>query len=276
MSVVPSADLVVSDTANGGGATITKENPIVAWNSVVTISNIAATSADPDFPVTNLANGSTNSKWLATSTAIQFLTLTYTGTIDHVAIARHNFFAAGSTVSLELDVGAGFVQKIAPAIPPDDGPLIYRFNPTAIVGARLKLAAGSVPVFASVMYSGVLLTLQRRIYVGHTPMSMGRVVDVVNGRSESGEYLGRIVLREYRQTSVALQNLTPAWYRTFMDPFVQAACRDTPFFFAWRPLTYPLETGYGAFSGTAAPRNQKNNGMMQIDFQMSGIGNNSA
>lgn len=447
MSVVVSPSLVVSEPNNGGGGLITNENPIIAWNNIVTTTNLVADTEDPLYPATNLANNATNYKWQALNTAAQYLTLT-TGNAnqnDHMAIARHNwsskaipvsvegsqeglvqnlaifsedvsnaaytkegvtitpntaqapdgattmdtiaaasgnrrvyqtittvngtaythtwtlkkkvgstvqllainlanagatfnfdtglFSAIGSAITatsvvevivpgseyrvsmswvaigtsigpgvgffnvgdevyawgLQLNVGgvAGYVPTGAtpvtaypfkiltpPVILPNDGPAIFRYNPAAYSVLRLKLGVGTAPASAAVAYSGKLLVLQRRIYGGHTPFPMGRVVQVTNGRSEKGEYLGRIVMSEYKTTSITQQNLTAAWYRTYMDPFVEAASRDTPFFFAWRPATYPNEVGYGALTGeTPRPRNlDRKRGMMSIDLQVAGIG----
>ena len=112
--------------------------------------------------------------------------------------------------------------------------------------------------------------LQRRIYVGHTPIPYGRESRVTTGVSESGNFLGRIVLGESLETSVDLQNMTPAWYRAEMDPFI-AASKEAPFFFAWRPDSYPRETGYAWMTNNPKPSNQRSNGMMQISLSMGGI-----
>lgn len=61
--------------------------------------------------------------------------------------------------------------------------------------------------------------------------------------SESGNFLGRIVVGQSLETALSLQNITPSWYRSNMEPFVTAA-REAPFFFAWRPGSYPRELGY--------------------------------
>jgi hypothetical protein len=153
---------------------------------------------------------------------------------------------------------------------PDDGPTIFRFDPTSLSEVRLRLRPGNdVPTIA-VAYTGRLLILQRRLYVGHTPIKYGRTVKVTNGRSESGNFLGRIVLGEQVGTSVALKNLTPGWYRSYLDPFVIAA-KESPFFFAWRPGSYPYEVGYAWLTGDPQPTNQLSNGMMSVNLQMSGV-----
>jgi hypothetical protein len=102
---------------------------------------------------------------------------------------------------------------------PNDGPALFRFAPQGVANLRVRLQPGAAAPTAAVIYAGKLLVLQRRIYVGHIPINYGRVTKVVNGRSESGAFLGRIVLGEMTQTKVDLQNLLPLWYRANMEPF---------------------------------------------------------
>ena len=65
-------------------------------------------------------------------------------------------------------------------------------------------------------------------------------------------------------------HLTPSWYRTNMVPFVEAG-RETPFFFAWRPSSYPLEVGYAWLLNDPQMSNQLPNGMVQVELAMGGI-----
>jgi hypothetical protein len=99
---------------------------------------------------------------------------------------------------------------------------------------------------------------------------MGRTTRIVNGRSESGDYLGRIVLSDALATQVDLQNMTPAWFRDNMLPFLEAAV-SVPFFFAWRFNTYPGEVGYVWLTDDPKPVNQRPNGMMQVQLSMEGV-----
>jgi hypothetical protein len=127
-----------------------------------------------------------------------------------------------------------------------------------------------VTPYLAVLYAGELLLLQRRIYVGHTPIKFGRRLNLANHRSIDGNFLGRIVLSEKTETSIALKNLTSTWYRNYMEPFLLAA-QEIPFFFAWRPGTYPTEVGYVWLTGDPVPVNQLSNGMMQVSFDVEGV-----
>lgn len=279
MTVVISSSLVLSraligDAANGN-------NPIIGYQNLVTTTNITTTTADSDFPTTNLANPATDSIWKGVtgspSADDEYITVQVNTNedIDYVGVARHNFGAGMFPVSVEIQAtdGAAWVEVIADTLLADDSPVIFRFTPQAAFAVRVRLQAplvvNTVP-FAAVVYVGKLLILQRRIYVGHTPIPYGRQTRVVNGKSENGNFLGRIIVGEGRASAVSMNNLSPAWYRTYMDPFVIAAQED-PFFFSWRPLDYPRETGYAWITDDPQPLNQRTNGMMQIAFKMMGI-----
>jgi hypothetical protein len=155
-------------------------------------------------------------------------------------------------------------------IPPSDGPLMFRFAPQAVASIRIRMKPGLAAPTAAVVYLGKLLVLQRRIYVGHTPMPYGRVLTVANHRSISGAFLGTIVLSQKTQTNIDLQNLTADWYRAHMEPFLLAA-QEAPFFFAWRPGSYPNECGYAWLAGDPKVSNQRSNGMMQVSLDLGGI-----
>jgi hypothetical protein len=272
MPVVISSSLVISDQASG-----TQNNPIVGYQSFVTASNVSATTEAAGFPASNLGNNSTSLKWVgvvASPAVDEYVTIAVNSAelCDYVGIARHNFGSAQITVSVEAfdTIASQWNEIVQGFIPADDQPLLLRFTPQALMSVRIRLRPGDAAPSAAVVYVGKLLVLQRRIYVGHTPSNYGRMSKITNARSENGSFLGRIVLNESTKTSVALSNLTPAWYRSYFDPFVTAA-REAPFFWAWRPLDYPRECGFAWLVNDPKPSNESPNGMMQVSFEIAGI-----
>lgn len=270
--IVISPNVVLSSGEGENG-----NNPVIGYDNLVSVSAVAATTAAPNYPATNLANPATNLRWIAdpdSPPADEYLTVTITrlDPVDYVAIARHNFGTEQIPVSVEINTGDSpeWQEVIAPALLPDDGPVLFRFEPQTVLGVRVRLQPAGAAPFAAVLYVGKLLILQRRLYVGHTPLPLGRNAQIVTGQSESGQYLGRTILQEGRNTAVSLQNLTAAWYRAYLDPFIEASKLD-PFFFAWRPQSYPYETGFAWMTNEPRPVNARSNGMMSIDLQMSGI-----
>jgi len=253
------------------------DNPLIGWHNIATVDNLTADEEADGYPVTNLANPITSlgAGWRGETTGEQYITL-LTGSaeqIDYVALARHNFGDAGIAVSVEGRAGSGdsWSELVAPRIPAGSETItLLRFVPQALYQVRVKLAAGSVIPRASVLYAGTLVIVPRRIYVGHTPITMGREVTVANGRAESGAFLGRVVIGEGRSTTILFNNLKPDWYRTYFDPFVDAAA-EIPFFFAWRPGSYPTEVGFVWLTSDPRPSNQRHNGMMQVTLEVNGI-----
>jgi hypothetical protein len=134
---------------------------------------------------------------------------------------------------------------------------------------RLRFVNGSPKV--SVIYIGKALTMQRSIYVGHTPITLSRATEYSNNLSEGGQYLGRSIIRGGVVTGAAYQHLTADWYRANFDPFVKDA-RTRPFFFAWRPVPYPQEVGFVWTSGDIRPQNTGPRDFMSVSFNMTGIG----
>lgn len=275
MSVVISSSLALTEALNGSA-----NAPLLAYQNIVTASNIAATTAQHGYPASNLANPATHLRWKAADAsplADEYVTIT-TNTadaLDYIAIARHNLGSAGITVSVEGtdDLNASpvvWTELVGEQLLGDDGPAIFRFSSQVLAGVRLKLQPGAEPAAIATVYCGAVLKLQRNIYVGHTPAPFARQADIVTGRSEAGHFLGRIVVSEKTENSFTMQNLTAGWVRTYLQPFLEDAV-ERPFFFAWRPSTYPDEVMYGWLLNDPQPTNARNNGMMSVELKIGGV-----
>lgn len=272
MSIVFSPNIVLSPL---GAGQIDLNAPLIGYINYITTANIVASEASvAGYPVSNLANSSTAAFWRSSNTNTQYLTATIGGLyqIDYIGIARHNFGSAAIAVSVEIQdepLGA-WTEIVADSLLANNNARIFRFNPQFCYAIRLKLAAGTAAPQAAVVYIGKLLSVQQRIYVGHSPITLNRRVEVVNGMSESGNYLGRIITGSNLTTSASFTHLDPRWYRLQFDPFVVAA-QNQPFFFAWRPFSYPNETGFAWLTNDPSPSNMLPNGMMQVSLEMSGV-----
>jgi hypothetical protein len=152
----------------------------------------------------------------------------------------------------------------------DDTPMMWRFAPGTFVALRLTMDPTSVFPEIAVAYAGELLELERRIYVGHRVLKYNRKTNVVTGFSDDATFLGRIVLGKVTESSLSLQNITASFYRTDIDPWLSDAVQR-PFFFAWRPTSYPEEVGFCWLTGDATMSNQRANGMVQATANLRGI-----
>lgn len=250
--------------------------PFIGYHNLVTISNTSADSEDADFPATNLANPLTNIEWRSTSTADQELEFSLNTATegDYVGIARHNFGTAQISVEVGWYDGVDWVQLVAPQIPPDDAPLMLVFDTQALnFTLVLRLVVGSTAPRAAVVYIGKLLVLERGVDVGTDfPVpSDARKTNSVNGMSEAGDYLGRIVLGQMLQWTATWKHFTPAWYRSYFRPFVRAAQDDTPFFYTWSPDDYPYEVVFAWFADDPIPLTNPATGRVGIDLSCGAI-----
>lgn len=276
MPIIISSAVVLSDLNTD------PDLPLIGYDNVVTTSNIAATSAATGSPPSNLANPATHLKWIAGNTdSPQYLTITLDGLteIGYVAAAGHNWGSSGATVSIEQQTdNSPEWEEVAGTelIPADDTPLIWWITPSLYPNAlRIKIVvvdeSPGIEPEAAVVYAGVPLRLERKLYADHTPISQARRLDVSNGRSESGEFLGRVVKGEWRETTASFRLFTPAWYRENMPDFLDAA-KTKPFFFAWRPNTYPLEVGYCFLMDDPMPKPVHGDGnLIAFELKLGGV-----
>ena len=269
MSVVISGSFVISDVTSG----INGDNPVFGYQNLAIDAPLTTTTANPSFPAVNLTNPATYLRWEGTSiVADEYITMELDSVddVDYVGIARHNFFTAQIAVSLEIFNGLTWDEVVADFIPPNDGPILMRFAPQSVTDIRIRLQPGTAVPTAAVVYAGLLLVSRRRIYVGHAPIPYAKKTKIITGRSESGNFLGRIVVNAFTQTTVDLDNIPPDWMRLSFAPFLEAA-REIPLFFAWRPLTYPNEVGYAWIMNDPLPTNQRSNGLMRVTVEMGSI-----
>lgn len=217
--------------------------PLILWENLVTVSNIEADHEDADYPATNAANPATNLYWLSDDTGDQDVIITLSGTdpVDCVGIADHNFGTAGITVSIEADTGSGYAEVFAGVLPGTDEPLMFLFDEIDPIAIKISLLVGDTAPQAAVIFVGKSLRLEWGVKAGHTPLTYGRVRDIVTGRSQGGHYLGRMQSGGFRQSRAEWGNLDPDFYRDEVDPFI---AYGGPFFFAWAPEAYSGEVAY--------------------------------
>lgn len=249
------------------------DNPLIGFANIVTRSNISADQESAGAPVTQIANPSTYNPWSGTSPVAQNVTVTLSAAaaVDYVGIARHNLGTAAVSYRVQYSSnGSDWLNATDEVLPDDDGIILHVFDSISAQYWRLALGAGDAAPSMAVLYLGQIMQVTRRIYVGHTPLPMGRATDTLSGRSEDGNFLGRVVRKRMFETTIDLNHLDPVWYRENFDAFALAA-ETAPFFFGWRPTTYPDEVGYVWAMKNIQPANELPNGMMRVSFPVQGI-----
>lgn len=250
--------------------------PLIGYDNVVTPTNIFSISEADGFPVTNLANPATHLFWKGTLTSGSGgIAISPTGRpVDYIAIAGHNFGSAGIGVHPRDDSTSPVVPLLDAGFryPTDDSPIIMRIPRATYNNLWVYLDVHDIPAQAAVVYCGSLLVLERGIKVDatHVPIPYGRRTRIVNGMSESGNFLGRLVLSESRESRAEFFGFTPTFYRASIDPFL-ASAQESPFFWAWAPGDYPLETGYSWLTSDAQPEVSPDHRRIALTLDMAGI-----
>jgi hypothetical protein len=266
MTILLGSGLILSRPA---ASDVNADNGVIGRHNLVTASNIESTTEASGFPVTNLANPLTALLWRGSSAAEELVTVSLAGDteVDYAALARHNFGSAGIAVSVETTInGTEWTEVAAPRIPADDSPLPLRYARAVVTGVRLRLAAGSAAPQASVLHVGALTIVEKRHWVGQTPITYGRQPNIVAGQSINGQITGSITVGGTLRTRLPLRLITPEWYRAQLDPLFRS---PRPYFFYWwRPGEYPHEGGFGQVQGNPVPDNALVNRLMAIDIDI--------
>jgi hypothetical protein len=276
MSVIVTSNLVLTASDE---ASLTADHPIIGWDNIVTPTNISASTADANYPVTNLANPATHLFWQvggAYSPAVyEYITVVTptTDPVDYVAIAAHNLGSLG------IPIGIGYFDASSPpvwttlvadSVLANDSPALFRFTAQSLVTVSIRLGPTSLLAQIAVVYAGKLLVLPRKLYQGFVPIPYGRIAKVTSGRSEAGQFLGRIVTQEFVKDTVPLSLIDPTYFRDHIADFLVDS-KENPFFIAWRPQTYPAEIGYCHMTNDPAPINEAPHGLIAMSLEMTGI-----
>lgn len=244
----------------------------IGWHTILRDAVLTASSAAPGFPVSSLANPLTYDRWLPSSLPATVTIDTGAAVAaDYLGIAAHLLRDGLNAVTLAyLDEAPGVWTEIATGQPEDNGALLFLFP--EVFARRWRLTfQGATPQPVGVVYLGRALAMQRPIYQGHTPLTLSGDTVIRPQRSERGQFLGRSIVRGGFKTGVAWSNLTAAWVRGSFAPFIESA-RKYPFFFAWRPGSFPREVGYVWTPGDIAPTNSGPRDLMSVDMEIEGLG----
>jgi len=258
------------------------EFPVIGWENLVTVDNVSATSSLAGYPASNLANPSTTplQGWRSNSASVQYVTVDLLAVaddeVDYLAVARHNFGSKQIEVSVETlsaEEDADWVEAVEPFLLPNDAPFLARFVLDNQIGVRLKLdpttSAEPTAPQAAVLHVGRLLEFRNGVLAGSTVLQFGRERDIATKLSRSGEFLGRIIRGGKRRGQASFRNIDPTFYRTKVDPFVEASA-EVPFFWVPDPKFKPQEVGFAWLANEPSPATQAG-GYFDLTLDLEGI-----
>lgn len=243
----------------------------IGYKSILTTTNLSGTAGATGFPLSAVVNPATYERYTPSAMPAEIVCDAGAAvSIDYVGIAAHTLGTNASTVYLESSAdNVTWTTRLTMA-PTDDTTIIGMIAPVSARYWRLSIYGGSAPTIG-IVYLGQVLTMQRNIYGGHTPLTLARITAVRPVLSETGQWLGATQERKGFKTGFTWKNLTAAWYRDNFDPFVATNPRVKPFFIAWRPYSFPAEVGYCWATGDIAPSNSGIRNFMEVSMDVEGF-----
>jgi hypothetical protein len=267
MSVIISSDLIIADL---NGSVVPLKNSRIGHQTYTRTGSVVASSSQTGFPAAAAKNPLTYEFWRPVSLPATWrLDIGSAQEVDYVGIAAHSLGSTGCTVHVEYSTNDSTWTTVSSLLAGQDGPIMFLFMPITARYWRIRITGSTIPS-VGVVYIGKALAMQRPIYSGHTPITLSRVTEMRPNKSEGGQWLGRSIIRRGSQTQAEYRHLEASWVRTHFDKFIKDATRY-PYFFAWRPSTYPEDVGYVWTSDDITPSNMGVRDYMSVSWAMEGI-----
>ena len=281
MAVVISNSLVLPFEQTPGGTTpgseidATLKKTHIGYETIGTEDNMGASTEAAGFPVENLSNPLTTHRWKPTALpATVTISVAEAANLQYMGVASHTLATRECLLEFQFSTNGGSSWETIRDISPENNQAIMAIFSELAQDWRIRItrSEGSLETempSIGVFYAGVALVMQRGLYGGHTPVTMGRKTTRITNQTEGGQYAGNSLIREGVDTEFSWQNLTASWYRLNFEPFVVIA-RSQPFFIAWRPGEFPNEVGFVWTQGDIVPSNQGVRDLMQVSMAVSG------
>lgn len=275
--------------------------PVMAWENAVRTSGMSGSSAVAGFSANAARTYQTYEGWRPVGGSGVITSTFSQRSIDYAAVTLVGAPAGTIVRLLTSSNGSTFTRSGGSVVA--DTPTLWLLDTSAnVVAVRIEVSGMTTGYVANVM-AGTRTELQRKLYVGHTPIKYGRETTRLRGVAENGSFMGTIIRRRTIGTSISVENLTPAYYRDTLDPMF-VALQEQPHYFAWRAwIADPAwitdengkaitdESGVKLHDTTASPLdevayawadpdpnmgNSRPNGMVQASWSLSGINGNQS
>ncbi len=265
--------------------------PMIGWHSAIPYGEIAA-GFDGDEPENAPALWGPDTYSYVESGAIDspspttyyiYMANPNLISINYVGVAGHNFGDNAGNVLMQYKTqysmdNSTWTDAISLHQQLDNRAIIMAFTPVIAPFWRIVVVVEAyeeeteLKIKVAHVRAGTLLRLQRSMYVGVTPFTIDREVDLVDRDGDTGLYLGDIVKREFQNYTINQNHNDPGFVRTYILPFLDhcglvgkiSYGPQGSFFAGWRPDLYPNEVIYcHPPRQIQRPKNQLVNGMMQ-------------
>ena len=212
---------------------------VIAYENLLTSSD-DTTPADGS-PKAVIPN--TYERWRpANGTSTERFNLDANADVNFVAIAAHNLSGQELTIRYSTTNG-GALTTITTFKPASNDPFMITFDDTEVREiAILATWAGDKEI--GYIAAGKTLQMPYPIYGGHAPIELSPNTKYKNNVSNTGQFLGRSIIRQGVETEYSFRFLKPSFVRGEFLAFVNSA-KTLPFFIMWRPDLYPDQVAFG-------------------------------
>lgn len=232
-------------------------NCFVCYDNVLTsplLTSVIATTELSGFSVANCYDWYTTSYWSPIRyIGYHYFTATFSSpvTADYLAIYRHNLGTVGGIFYLEYS-NDGLAWSLATPLITGTTDNKLKINLFTAVTARYWRVVFNLytatPFYVGVVMLGRKLPLYRGMIAGFTVPRHGRKNDIVNQKTEGGQFVGRVKTSQGARTSINFKHVTQSWVRANWEAFVRHA-ELLPFLFSWNHDTYPQDAVYCVTDG---------------------------
>ena len=231
---------------------VTRSNPerlaLIGYNNLLTASTEAPKALTPN----------TFERYLPASGAVVAkFQLSASASIDYVAIGAHNIATqdGGTSVLIQYATSIGGTLKDIDSITPlDNGSIMLTFDALTVAEIAITTNATTSGLELGVVYAGIALQMEQPIYGDVTPIDLSSKTEYQSVMSDSGQFLGRNVIRKGTEGSYTWRHLNDEWIRSTFKPFIESA-KTLPFFFKWRPDLYDTATVFCHTTADIKPAN---------------------
>jgi len=231
-------------------------NCFVCYENLATsalLSSVTPTSERTGYSAVNCYDWYTTSYWSPTSASGNHRIVWHFSSAvsaDYFAIYRHNLATVGGTVVLEHSPnGTTWTTAFTAATATDNELLIKTFTSASKAYWRVTFALSSAtPFYVGVVMFGAKLPLYRGMVAGFTVPRHGRKNEIINQKTEGGQFVGRVKTSQGARTSINFKHVTQSWVRANWEAFVRHA-ELLPFLFSWNHDTYPQDAVYCVTDG---------------------------
>lgn len=232
-------------------------NCFVCYDNLMTsplLTSVTPTSQRTGYSAENSYDWYTTTYWSPTSASgFHYFTAVFSSpvTANYFAIYRHNLYTVGGTYQLERSSDGVTWSAVSAAltVTMDNQLKIAEFSSATYAYWRVVFnLTTATPFYIGLIMFGQKLPIYRGMVAGFTVPRHGRKNDIVNQKTEGGQFVGRVKTSQGARSSINFKHITQAWVRSYWEAFVEHA-ELLPFLFSWNHDTYPQDAVYCVSDG---------------------------